>query len=150
MKALATEPLYPEQLPEETELEFAHLKLWLQQRPRPAVPPPLRELAAERAWVERACAFDWQTRIAGLEPAEQVRLTLEAARTLLCVSAQKMLRNELQSSELRLQPKDFNSLLEFFSDPKHLPRSEEQFDFSRLSPEEQTQFLALAEKAKKQ
>ncbi len=129
------EPLWPAQLPQETAFEFEALKAWLRERPRPEVPPPLLGLAARRNWQERACGFDWGQRLLGLEPAEQVRLTLEAARQLLCVSAQKMLERELQSPELRLKPEDFNALLKFFSDPANAPRESSKFDASRLSPE---------------
>lgn len=150
MVELAREPLWPEQLPTETAFEFEALKAWLRERPRPEVPEPLLELAERRRWLERACAFDWSQRLLGLEPAEQVRLTLEAARQLLCVSAQKMLDRELQSPELRLKPEDFNALLKFFSDPANAPRERAEFEVSALNPEEQKQLRGLLAKAKKE
>lgn len=107
--ARSTDPW--EQLLEEPDVCYSMFQSWLLQPALNRAAPNDTSLAAHFRWSERAQAYDQSREIPG-DPKERVAYAFEKSTRLACIGVNKLLRVELESPELQMDPRLLLRLLQ--------------------------------------
>lgn len=143
---------------DESEAEHAAFTQWLALIPRPAPSlcgPGIGELAAQHSWADRAQAYDAACELMRLvpdgSPSGLVKSAVEMWAQAVAIDAAKLAKQALSSKTPVIDPATQLSFLNKFLElgEKFARDSDEEWDASALTPQEQEELLRLTAKLKR-
>lgn len=129
---------------DESALDYAHFRLWLELDPRPASLDPA--LAIRHNWSERATAYDAWRSMQHLSPREIGANVFRMWSFTTLHETIKWFKKSLSSGAPALEPARISEYIELITDPARNQAGKQTHDLSGLSADETETLLRLLEK----